>query len=68
MDRFRIQLLLEDNTWHNQYTILKNDWDSDSDSEWTLFNLTFTVQRYGIKLIYDKLTQLMLICVSVIEQ
>ena len=57
MGRFRIQLLLEDNTWHNQYTILKNDWYIDSDSEWTLFNLTFTVQRYGIKLIYDKLTK-----------
>ena len=55
MGRFRIQLLLEDNTWNTQYAILKNDWYSDSDSERTLLNLNFTVEKYGIKVIYDQI-------------
>ena len=50
MGRFRIQLLLEDNTWSTQYTIPKND----SSTDWTLLNLNFTVEKYGIKLIYDE--------------
>ena len=65
MGRFRIQLLLEDNTWSTQYTITKNGRYSDSDSEWTLLNLNYTVESYGIKKIMIKLTRLMLICVSV---
>ena len=55
MCRFRIQLILEDNTWSTQYTIAKNDQYSDSDSEWTLLNINFTVENYGKKLIYDRI-------------
>ena len=33
-------------------TIPKIDRYSDLDSGWTLFNLNFTVEKYGIKLIY----------------
>ena len=55
MGRFRIQLLLEDNTWSTVYTISKNSQNSDSSTEWTLLNLDFTVENYGIKLIYDKI-------------
>ena len=55
MGRFRIQLLLDDNTWSTQYTIDKNTQYSDSESEWKLLNLDFTVEIYGIKLILDKI-------------
>ena len=55
MGRFRIQLLLKDNTWSTQYTIAKNTQYSNSSTEWTLLNLDFTVENYGIKLIYDQI-------------
>ena len=55
MGRFRIQLLLDDNTWSTQYTIDKNTQYSDSESEWKLLNLDFTVENYGIKLILDQI-------------
>ena len=51
MGRFRIQLLLEDNTWSTQYTIAKNTQYSDNSTDWTLLNLDFTVENYGIRLI-----------------
>ena len=54
MGRFRIQLLIENNTWSTQYTIAKNDEYSDNSTDWTLLNLDFTVENYGIKLIYDQ--------------
>ena len=53
--RFRIQLLLEDNTWSTKYTISKNTNYSDSSTEWSLLNLDFTEENYGIKLIYDQI-------------
>ena len=53
MGGFRNQLLLEDNTWTTQYTIPKNDQYSDTSTDWNLSNLDFTVENYGIKLIYD---------------
>ena len=55
MGRFRIQLLLADNTWSTQYTIAKNTQYSDNSIDWTLLNLDFTVQNYGINLIYDQI-------------
>ena len=55
MGRFRIQLLLDDNTWSTQYTIDKNTQYSDSESDWELLNLDFTVENYGIKLILDQI-------------
>ena len=55
MGRFRIQLLLEDNTWSTQYNVPKNDRYSDSSIQWTLVILNFTVENYGIKLIYDQI-------------
>ena len=45
MGCFRIQLLLEDNTWNTQYTIKKNSQFSSTDSEWTLLNLDFTIEN-----------------------
>ena len=55
MGCFRTQLLLDDNTWSTQYTIDKNTQYSDSESEWKLLNLDFTVENYGIKLIFHKI-------------
>ena len=55
MGRFRIQLLLGDNTWTTQYTIPKNTQYSDTSTEWTLLNIDFTEENYGIKLIYDEI-------------
>ena len=55
MGRFRIQLLLEDNTWSTKYNIPKNDRYSNTSTEWTLVSLNFTVESYGNKLIYDQM-------------
>ena len=46
MGRFRIQLLLEDNTWSIQYTIPKNRRYSDVPTDWALLKLIFTVENY----------------------
>ena len=54
MGRFRIQLLLEANTWATQYTIPKNDQYSNTSTDWTMLNLNFILKNYGIKLIYDQ--------------
>ena len=45
MGRFRIQLLLEDNTWSTQYTIANNDRYSNASTDWTLLNLDFTQEK-----------------------
>ena len=55
MGRFRIPLLLEDNTWSTRYKIPKNDRFSNTSTEWTLVSLNFTVENYGNKLIYDEI-------------
>ena len=55
MGRFRIQLLLEDNTWSTQYTIAKNTQYSDTSTDWTLLNLDFTIENCSIKLVYDQI-------------
>ena len=55
MGQFRIQFLLEDNTWSTQYTTPKNDRYSDTSTDWTLLNLNFTVENFVTKIIYDKI-------------
>ena len=45
MGRFRIQLLLGDNTWSTQYTIDKNTQYSNTSTEWKLLNLNFTIEN-----------------------
>ena len=55
MGRFRIQLLLDDNTWSTHYTIAKNTQYSNSETEWKILNLDFTTENYGIKLILDQI-------------
>ena len=55
MGRSRIQLFLEDNTWSTHNTIAKNTQYSDNTTDWTLLNLDFTIENYGIKLVYDQI-------------
>ena len=55
MGRFRIHLLLEDITWSTGYNIPKNDRYSDSSTDWTKLRLNFTVEKYGVKLIFDEI-------------
>ena len=55
MGRFRIQLLLDDNTWSTQNTIPRNDQCSDTSTEWTLLNLDLNVVNHGIKSLYDQI-------------
>ena len=55
MGRFRNQLLLEDDTWNTQYTIAKNTQNKTTSTEWAVLNLDFTVENYGIKIIYDEI-------------
>ena len=53
MGCFRIQLLLENNTWSTRYNIIKIVRYSDSSTQWTKLSLNFTEENYGIKLIFD---------------
>ena len=55
MGRLTIQLSLDSNIWSTRYSIPKNDRYSNSAAEWTLVSLKFTVFRYGNKLIYDEI-------------
>ena len=55
MGILRIELLIEKNTWATQYTINKNDRYSNNSTDWTLLNLNFAVENYGIKLTYDQI-------------
>ena len=55
MGRFRIQLLIEDNTWSTRYNIPKNDRYSDSSTQWTKLSLNVTEENYGNKLIFDEI-------------
>ena len=55
MCKFSIQLLLEDKTWSRSYNKAKYDRYSDSSTEWTKLSQNFTVENYGIKLIYCRI-------------
>ena len=52
MGKFKIQLLLEDNTWSTRYKIHENGQYSNSSTQSTLVKLNFTVKNYGIKIKY----------------
>ena len=55
MGRFRIQLLLSDDTWSIAYTIDKNTQFIGTSTKWTLINLELSQENFGIKLIYDQI-------------
>ena len=54
MGPFRIEILMEDNTWSTRYNILKNYRYSDVSTQWHLLSVNFTEKNSGIKLIYDQ--------------
>ena len=56
MGRFKIQLLLADNTWITRYNIPKSDRYSNSSTQWALGSVTFTVENYGINLLSNRFT------------
>ena len=56
MGRFQIDLLLDNNTWINKYTIEKNTQYSDTSTEWKLLSLDFTEENYGIRMVYDRIS------------
>ena len=51
---FRFQFSLEHKTWSTQYSLPRIDRYSLSSTDWTLSNLNFTVEIFGIKLNYDQ--------------
>ena len=53
MGRFRIQSLLESNTWNTRYNLHENDRYNNSSTQWTSTSSNFTAEIHGIKLIYD---------------
>ena len=55
MGRFRVQLLVRDNTWSTQYTLTKNSQYSNTSTEKSLLNLDLLVQKLGIRLTYDQI-------------
>ena len=55
MGRFRIQLLLEDNTWSTIYNINKNSQYSNGSTVWHLFDVDITQENYGVKFLYDQI-------------
>ena len=59
MDRFRIQIIFEVDTWNTGFNIPKNDRCSDSSTDWTLVSLNSTIKNYGRKLIYDQVDSLL---------
>ena len=54
MGRLHNQLLVEDKIWCTQYTIPKHTVYSNTSTDWTFLNLNFTIENYGIKLLYDQ--------------
>ena len=57
MGRFRIQLLLEDNTWSTIYNINKKTQYSNGSTVWHLFDVDITQENYGGKFIYDQIPE-----------
>ena len=55
MSRFRIQLFSSDNTWSTRYNIPKIDRYKSRSTDWTLVSLNFTMELYGIRIIFDQI-------------
>ena len=55
MGGFRVQLFLTDNTWSTRYKIPTKYRYSSTPTQWTLINLNFNVEYFGMKFIYDQI-------------
>ena len=56
MGWFRIQLLLEDNSWFKVFNVPKNNQFSNGSTQWHLFDLDISQDNNGVKFIYDQIT------------
>ena len=54
MGRIRLPLLVGDNTWSTRFNIPKNDRHSNSPTDWTLVSFNFSIETYGIELVYSQ--------------
>ena len=54
MGRFRIQLLLEDNSWSTKYNVPKNNHFSRGLTQWNLFDMDITQENHGFISVYDQ--------------
>ena len=54
MGRFRIHLLLDDNTWSTRYNLPENDRYSTCTNDWNLVGLYPIVENCGMKLLYHQ--------------
>ena len=55
MGRFRIQILLEDNTWSTKNHMSKSSNYSSSSTDRSLLTLDITEQKYGVRLYYNQI-------------
>ena len=55
LGRFRIQIILEDNSWSTICNIPKKGKLSNGSTQWPLFDLHITHENYGIKYLYDQI-------------
>ena len=55
MGRFRVQLILEDNTWSTRHNIPKIDRYCDTSTQLTQSRLIFTEENYDLKLLFDEI-------------
>ena len=55
MGRFRIDLLIEDNTWSTRYNIAKSDRYSDTPIQWAKLGLNVSEENYCNKIISDEI-------------
>ena len=55
MGRFRIQILLEDNSWSTIHNINKDSQNSNGSTVWHFFDLDITQENYGAKFIFDQI-------------
>ena len=62
MGRFKIRLLLSDNTWSTKQLMPNNHRCTDSSTDWTPVSLGFTKVNYCIELVYDKKGTVWLTC------
>ena len=55
MGRFRIHLLLEENSWSTIYNIPKNNQFFSGSTQWHLFSMDITQENYAVKFINDQI-------------
>ena len=55
MGRFRLKLLKDNNIWKTRHHMPKRSKYNSSSTEWSLINLDFTEENYGLGMYYDQI-------------